>query len=110
MHPDSKTLKEAIFHVTSNDGSILLSCNTSLSLGLIHPRPRLDYLPQRASLITSNADNPRKMKAQIQIQKQEITTQTTSQQQDAQVTITTAPKLVTSKIKLCMNTQTLLRE
>ena len=97
VHPDSKKLKEAIFYVASNEGSIFLSCNTSLTLGLIHLRPRLNYLPPRASLIKSNADHPRKTKAQIQIQKQEITVETTIQQQDTQVTITTAPKLVTSQ-------------
>ena len=37
------------------------------------------------------------MKAQIQTQKQEITMHTTNQQQDAQVTLTTVPKLVTSQ-------------
>ena len=78
--------------------SVLLSCNTSLTLGLIQSRPRLDYLPPRASLITRNADHPRKTKAQIQIQKQEITTQTTNQQQDVQVTTpTTVPKLLTTQ-------------
>ena len=97
VHPDSKKLTETIFYIASNEGNILLSCNTSLTLGLIHSRPRLDYLPPRASLITSNADRPRKTKAQIQIQKQEITMQTTNQQQGAQVTTTTAPKLVTSQ-------------
>ena len=97
VHPDSEKLKEAIFYITSNEGSILLSYNTSLTLGLIHPRPRLDYLPPRASLITSSVDHHRKTKAQFQIQKQEIITQTTSQQQDTQFTITTVPKLVTSQ-------------
>ena len=97
MHSDSKKLKEAIFYFASNEGSILLSCNTSLTLSLIHPRPRLDYLPPRASLITSNADHPRKIKAQSHTQKQEITVQTTSQQQDTQVPTTTVPKLVTSQ-------------
>ena len=97
VHPDSKKLTETIFYITSNEGSVLLSCNTSLTLGLIHSRPRLDYLPPRASPITSNADHPRKTKAQIQIQKQEITVQTTNQQQDAQVTTTKALKLVTSQ-------------
>ena len=97
IHPDSKKITEMIFYITSNEGSIFLSCNTSLTLGLIHSRPRLDYLPPRASLITSNADHPRKTKAQIQIQKQEITVQTTNQQQDAEVTTNTMPKLVTSQ-------------
>ena len=62
VHPDSKKLTEMIFYIASNEGSILLSCNTSLTLGLIQSRPRLDYLPPRASLITSNADHPRKTK------------------------------------------------
>ena len=48
-------------------------------------------------MITSNADHPRKMKAQIQIQKQDITVQTTNQQQEAQVTTTTVPKFVHSQ-------------
>ena len=86
-----------IFYVASNEGSVLLSCNIFLTLGFIQSRPRLNYLPPRASLITSNADHPRTTKAQIQIQKQEITTQTTNQQQNVQVTTTTAPKLVTSQ-------------
>ena len=97
VHKDSKKLTEMIFYIACNEGSILLSCNPSLTLGLIHSRPRLDYLPPRASLTTSNTDHPRKMKAQIQIQKQEITVHTTNQQQDAQVTTTTVPKLVTSQ-------------
>ena len=45
IHPDSKKLTEMTFHVASNEGSILLSCNASLTLGLIQSRPRLDYLP-----------------------------------------------------------------
>ena len=53
IHPDSKQPTEMTFHVASNKGSVLLSCNASLNLSLIHSRPRLDYLPPRASLITS---------------------------------------------------------
>ena len=99
VHPDSKKMKEVIFYIASNEGSVLLSCNTSLALDLIHPRPRLNYLPPRASLITSSADHPRKTKVQLQIQKQKITMQTTNQQQDTQITITTqtVPKLITSQ-------------
>ena len=92
-------MKEAIFYITSNEGSVLLSCNTSLALDHIHPRSRLNYLPPRVSLITSSADQPRKTKVQLQIQKQEITAQTTNQQQDTQITITTqtVPKFITSQ-------------
>ena len=97
IHPDSKKLMEMIFYIASNEGSVLLSCNFSLTLGLIQSRPRLDYLPPRASLITSNADHLRKTKAQIQIQKQEVITQTSDQHQGAQIMTTTAPKLVTTQ-------------
>ena len=92
-------MKKAIFYIASNDGSVLLSCNTSLALDLIHQRPKLNYLPLRASLITSSADHPRRTTVQLQIQKQEITMQTTNQQQDTQITISTqtAPKLITSQ-------------
>ena len=97
IHPDSKKLTEMIFYIASNEGSVLLSCNTSLTLGLIQSRTRLDYLPPRTSLITSNADLPRKTEAQVQIQKQEIITQTSNQHQGTQVTTTTVPKLVTTQ-------------
>ena len=96
VHPDCKKLNEAIFYVASNEGGVLLSCDTSLTLGLIHPRPRLDYLPPRASLITSSADHPRNTKEQLQNQKCEITEQTTNQQQHVPSTTTTESKLVTS--------------
>ena len=45
LHPDSKKLVEMTCYIASNEGSVLLSCNTSLTLGLIQSRPRLDYLP-----------------------------------------------------------------
>ena len=67
VHPDSKCLLEAAFYVASNNGSVLLSCVTTLALGLIQPRNRLDYLPPRASLITSSADYPKKTKSQINV-------------------------------------------
>ena len=69
IHPDNKKLMETFFYIASNEGSVLLSCNTSLIPGLIQSRPRLNYLPPRVSLITSNADHMRKMKTQVQIQK-----------------------------------------
>ena len=76
IHPDSKKPTEITFYIASNKGSVLLSCNTSLALGLIQSRPRLDYLPPRVSLITSNIDHTRKTKKkQVQVQKQEVITQ-----------------------------------
>ena len=54
VHPDTKKLQEVTFYVAQNDGSVLLFCTTALVLELIQPHTRLDYLPTRASLITSS--------------------------------------------------------
>ena len=62
VHPDTKKLIETIFYVATNDGSVLLSCKSTLALDIIQPRSRLDYLPPRASLITSTQDHPKKTK------------------------------------------------
>ena len=97
LHPDSKKLVETTFYIASNEGSVLLSCNTSLTLGLIPSRPRLDYLPPRARLITSNVDHPRHMKEQIQVQKQVITKQP-DQPHNTQSTI--LPKLITTQCQI----------
>ena len=78
-HVDTKKLMEVTFYVAMNDGSVLLSCKITLMLGLIQPRTRLDYLPPKASLMTSSADHPKKTKATLHVQKQEVSTQTTMQ-------------------------------
>ena len=62
VHSDTKMLQEVTFYVAQNDGSVLLSCTTTLTLGLIQPCTRLDYLPPRASLITCSLDTPKKTK------------------------------------------------
>ena len=85
------------FHVASNKGSMLLSCNTSLTLGLIQSRPRLDYLPPRASLITSNEDHPRKTKTQVQVQKHEVITKTNDQHHNIQGNMSKPPTLITNQ-------------
>ena len=72
VHLDTKKLVEVTFYVAMNDGSVLLPCKPTLLLGLIQPRPRLDYLPPRASLITSSSDHPKKIKAVLHTQKQEV--------------------------------------
>ena len=99
VHPDTKKLIEVTFYVAMNDGSVLLSCKTTLLLGLIQPRPRLDYLPPRASLITSSADHPKKTKAVLHIQKQEVSAQTTKQEVATQTPAAKrqVSKLITSK-------------
>ena len=80
VHPDTKKLLETTFYVAMNDGSVLLSCKTTLQLGLIQPRARLDYLPLRASLITSSADHPKKMKEVLHIQKKQVAAQKNTQE------------------------------
>ena len=56
VHPDTKCLQEVTFYVASNNGSVLLSCVTTLALDLIQPHTRSDHLSPRASLITGSAD------------------------------------------------------
>ena len=67
LHPDNKCLKEVTFYMAINNGSVLLSCATTLALGLIQPHTRLDYLPLRVSLTTSSADHPKKTKSKISV-------------------------------------------
>ena len=99
VHPDTKRLLETTFYVAMNDGSVLLSCKTTLLLGLIQPRSRLDYLPPRASLITSSADYPKKMKAVLHTQKKPVATQRKQQDVTTQMPAVKekGPKLITSK-------------
>ena len=56
VHPDTSKLKQVIFYVTSHEGSVVLSCETSLKLSLIHPHSNLDQIPDYASLIYSNVE------------------------------------------------------
>ena len=99
VHSDTKKLMDVTFFVAMNDGSMLLSCKTTLMLGLIQPRIRLDYLPPRASLITSSADHPKKTKSTLHVQKQEVSTQRPIYEVAAQMARQkyAVPKLVTSK-------------
>ena len=59
VHLDTKKLQEVTFYVAQNDGSVLLSCTTTLVFGLIQPCTRLDYLPPRSILITSSLEHPK---------------------------------------------------
>ena len=62
VHPESKHLKKVMFFVTKENGSILLSCRTTMELGLIKPHAHLDYLPPKARLLTSTCDQLSKTK------------------------------------------------
>ena len=98
-HPDTKKLMDVTFFVVVNGGIMLISCITTLMLGLIQPRTRLDYLPPRASLITSSADHPEKTKSTLCVQKQEVSTQKYTHEVAPQTPRQkyAFPKLVTSK-------------
>ena len=97
LHRDSKKLVETTFYIASNEGSVLLSCNTSLTLGLIQSRTRNNYLPPREKLITSKVDHPRNTKEQIRVQKQVITKQP-DQHHSTQSTI--LPMLITTQSQI----------
>ena len=45
VHPDSSSLKQVTFYVTSHEGNVVLSCKTSLRLSLKHPCSNLDQIP-----------------------------------------------------------------
>ena len=78
VHPDTKKLLEITFYVAMNEGSVLLSCKTTLLLGLIQPRSRLDYTPPRASFITSSVDHPKKTKEVLHTLKKPVATKENS--------------------------------
>ena len=42
VHPETKCLKEITFQVVNHEGSIIVSCVTSLNLGLIEPHSELN--------------------------------------------------------------------
>ena len=60
LHPDTKCSQGFTFQVTSHEGSVIISCATSLELGLIQPHRGLDVVPEKGSLIYSKADMPAK--------------------------------------------------
>ena len=57
LHPEMKKLIKVIFFVAQENGSVLLSCRMTMALGLIKPHAQLNYLPPRASLLTSTCDH-----------------------------------------------------
>ena len=74
---DTKQPVEVDFYITKDDGSVLLSCETVFQLQLLDVKPRLEYLPSRATLISSAADYPRKeVHAQFQSIQQQHGTET----------------------------------
>ena len=81
VHPDTENVQEVTFHIAQNDGSVLLSCTTTLVVGLIQPCTRLNYLPPRASLITSSVDHPKKTKrVSVHCSRKEVSAQSSKKQ------------------------------
>ena len=62
IHPDTRCMEEIPFFVASNEGSILISCATSLALGLIKQHQKLDHPSPEGNrnVIYSSADKIKK--------------------------------------------------
>ena len=106
VHPESKQLMKVLFFVAKENGSILLSCRTIMELGLIRPHMHLDYLPPKASLLTSTCDQPSKTrmhKPNIHYTKEKPTKMVTSKNdkistpQSQQTKILEDTRLITKK-------------
>ena len=65
VHPDTKDFQEVTLHITSQEGSVVLSCITSLELGLTQPLENIDFKPSSVSLISSKADHPKKFQKKV---------------------------------------------
>ena len=103
VNPDTKKLQEMTFYAAKNYGSVLLSCTTTLAPGLIQPHTRLDYLPPRASLLTSSLDHPRETKrVSVHRSKKEASTQSNNQAITVPDAKQLVPKLVTSKEQILL--------
>ena len=62
IHLDTRCLEEIQFYVAGNEGSILISCTTSLALGLIKSHEKFDQFPAIAdrNVIHSSVDKMKK--------------------------------------------------
>ena len=79
VHPKSKQLMKVLFFVAKENGSVLLSCRTTMELGPFRLHVWIDYLPPRASLLTSTCDQPSKTrmhKPNIHCTKEKLTKMT----------------------------------
>ena len=106
VNPDSKKLADVTFFIAINDGSALLSYKTTLALGPIQTRSRLDYMSPTASLITISVDHPKKTKlakVSVHTSQKKVSTQSQTQEVSTQASMTTIlkkqdiNKLITSK-------------
>ena len=94
VHPESKKLMKVLFFAAKENRSILLSCRTTMELGLIKPCAHIDYLPPKARLLTSTCDQPSKTrmhKPNIHCTKEKLTKMVIPKNQHP--TVTTNPDL-----------------
>ena len=106
VHPESKQLMKVLFFVINENRSVLLSCRTTMELGLIKPHACIGYLPRKASLLTSTCDQPSKTrmhKPNIHCTKEKLTKMVTpkndniSTPQSHTTKIPTDTQLITKK-------------
>ena len=63
VHPETRCLKEVTFQVVNHEGSVIVSCATSLKLALIQLHSVFNQsVPDCGKLLFSNADHPYKCK------------------------------------------------
>ena len=73
VHPDTQSLEEVTFQVTSQEGSVVLSCVATLEPGLIQPHSDLENpIPTSASLTSSTANYPRKNRSRVSKSKKSV--------------------------------------
>ena len=99
VNPYTKYLQEVAFYVASNNSSVLLSCATTLALGLIQPGTRLDYhLPEPALLLVVLTSQRRlSLKISVHVSKKE------SKVLQCPTAKVWNPKLITSKEQILSN-------
>ena len=82
VHPDTQCLQEVTLYVTSQEGSVVLSCATTLTLNLIQPHTSLNHSSQRSQpYFPVIADHPMKNESQLNVhvlsRKSEVFTEST---------------------------------
>ena len=67
VHPSTKSIEAVTFFVACNEGSVLISCTTTLALGFIKPHASLDHLPSGTNIMSSSADQTINNKSQLNV-------------------------------------------
>ena len=62
QYPETKKYIPTTFYVADHEGSVLLSCRSSLELDVIRVRPRISNSAPRSTVIISKVDHPKHTK------------------------------------------------